>query len=86
MAAARAVVERHLEADRPVYGLTTGLGSRVTHRLPREALAEFSRLTILGRSNAVGPPMPPYNRQHRCRWTPRLRRVPEAAMPFRPTP
>jgi histidine ammonia-lyase len=58
MAAARAVVERHLEQDRPVYGLTTGLGARVTHRLPREVLSEFSRLTILGRSNAVGPRLP----------------------------
>jgi histidine ammonia-lyase len=58
MAAARAVVERHLEQDRPVYGLTTGLGARATHRLPREVLSEFSRLTILGRSNAVGPRLP----------------------------
>ncbi len=58
MAAGRAVVERHLAADRPVYGLTTGLGARVTHRLPREALAEFSRLTLLGRANAVGPRLP----------------------------
>ncbi len=58
MAAGRAVVERHLAEDRPVYGLTTGLGARVTHRLPREALAEFSRLTLLGRANAVGPRLP----------------------------
>lgn len=55
MAAGRAVVERHLAEDRPVYGLTTGLGARVGHRLPREALAEFSHLTLLGRANAVGP-------------------------------
>jgi histidine ammonia-lyase len=59
MAAGRAVVEDHLRDDRPVYGLTTGLGSRVTHRLSRDVLADFSRLTILGRSTAVGPPLPP---------------------------
>lgn len=58
MATCRAVVERHLADNRPVYGLTTGLGARVVHRLPAEALAEFSRLTILGRSHAVGPPLP----------------------------
>ena len=58
MAEARAVVERHLEEDQPVYGLSTGLGASVTHKLPREALAEFSRLTLRGRSNSVGPPLP----------------------------
>lgn len=58
MMACRTVVERHLAEDRPVYGLTTGLGARVVHRLPTEALAEFSRLTILGRSHAVGAPLP----------------------------
>ena len=59
MAAGRAVVEDHLRDDKPVYGLTTGLGPRVTQRLSRDLLADFSRLTILGRSNAVGPPLPP---------------------------
>lgn len=58
MARARAVVERRLAEGAPVYGLTTGLGARVGHRLPAEALAEFSHLTVRGRSNAVGPRMP----------------------------
>ncbi len=58
MAAARAVVEGHLARNEPVYGLTTGLGSRVTHRLPREALAAFSVQTVRGRANAVGPRLP----------------------------
>ncbi|WP_119462498.1 HAL/PAL/TAL family ammonia-lyase [Rhodospirillaceae bacterium SYSU D60014] len=53
--ASRAVVERFLAEDRPVYGLTTGLGPRATMRLPQETLAEFSRLTVLGRAQAVGP-------------------------------
>ncbi len=58
MAAARAVVEDHLSRNAPVYGLTTGLGSRVTHRLPRETLAAFSVQTLRGRANAVGPRLP----------------------------
>ena len=58
MAEARAIVLAHLESGKPVYGLNTGLGSRVTHNLTNDVLAEFSRLTLVGRSNAVGPPLP----------------------------
>ncbi|MDP9286091.1 MAG: aromatic amino acid lyase [Actinomycetota bacterium] len=57
MAAAREVVERYLADGRPAYGLTTGLGARVVEGVPTEALAEFSRHTILGRANSVGPPL-----------------------------
>jgi histidine ammonia-lyase len=55
MRQSRAVVERAIAENRPVYGLTTGLGSRVTQRLTREDMVDFSRNTILGRANAVGP-------------------------------
>jgi histidine ammonia-lyase len=58
MAAARAVVERHLAEGLPVYGLTRGLGSQVTKSVPAEALAEFSRLTVRGRAHSVGPSFP----------------------------
>jgi histidine ammonia-lyase len=58
MAAARVVVESYLAEGRPAYGLTTGLGARVVESLPAEALAEFSRHTVLGRANSVGPPLP----------------------------
>ena len=58
MRRSRAVIDRAIAENRPVYGLTTGLGARVGHRLPPEALAEFSRLTVLGRANAVGPRLP----------------------------
>ena len=58
MAASRAVVERYLAEDRPAYGLTTGLGPRVVDRVPRDELAQFSRLTILGRAQAVGEALP----------------------------
>src|SRR5207245_518087 len=39
-------------------GLTTGLGARVVEAVPAESLAEFSRLTVLGRANSVGPALP----------------------------
>lgn len=58
LAASRAVVERHLAENKPVYGLTTGLGPRVTHRLSRDEMSAFARLTVLGRSVALGPPLP----------------------------
>ncbi|MDJ0944363.1 MAG: aromatic amino acid lyase [Kiloniellales bacterium] len=58
MALSRAVVETHVDENIPVYGLTTGLGPRVTHRLTREEMAEFSELTVLARSTALGPPLP----------------------------
>ena len=57
LAASRAVVERHLAENLPVYGLTTGLGPRVTHRLSRDEASAFARLTVLGRSVALGPPL-----------------------------
>jgi histidine ammonia-lyase len=55
MRRSRAVIDRAFAENRPVYGLTTGLGARVGHRLSSEAAAEFSRRTLLGRANAVGP-------------------------------
>lgn len=57
MAASRAIVQRYLAEDRPAYGLTTGLGPRVVERVPREELAAFSRITVLGRAQAIGEPL-----------------------------
>ncbi len=54
----RAVVDRHIEAGEPVYGLTTGLGSKSTEALPREELAAFSLQTLRGRAQALGDPLP----------------------------
>ncbi|HEV3403458.1 MAG TPA: aromatic amino acid lyase, partial [Gaiellaceae bacterium] len=55
MAAAREVVERYLADGRPAYGLTTGLGARAVESIPVSGLADFSRHTVLGRANSVGP-------------------------------
>lgn len=53
----RAVVDRHVEGGEPVYGLTTGLGSKSTEALPREELAAFSLQTLRGRAQALGDPL-----------------------------
>lgn len=54
----RAVVDRHVDAGDPVYGLTTGLGSKSTEALPRDQLAAFSLQTLRGRAQAFGDPLP----------------------------
>jgi histidine ammonia-lyase len=56
--ASRAVVEAHLEGDVPVYGLNTGLGGNLTHRLARDEVEAFQTQLIRGRAVAVGPPFP----------------------------
>jgi histidine ammonia-lyase len=58
LAADRAVVEQHLEAGEPVYGLNTGLGGNIGYRLsPHETLA-WQRQIIAGRMIGVGEPLP----------------------------
>ena len=55
----RAANEVVLDAERsgtPVYGVTTGLGSRVTERVDGGGV-EFSLRTIRGRATAVGEPL-----------------------------
>ncbi len=46
MLAARAVVEAHLEAGTPVYGLTTGVAARKRDAVPLEQQKEHNRLLI----------------------------------------
>lgn len=58
LAAGRRVVERAIEQDLPVYGLTRGLGPQVTHSLTREDMAAFSLRTLRGRAHGVGPRLP----------------------------
>ena len=55
--AAAAVVGRAAAAGRPVYGVTTGLGSRVVETLDGAAAAAFSLQTVRGRATAVGEPL-----------------------------
>jgi histidine ammonia-lyase len=57
MQAANAVVRRAAESDRPVYGVTTGLGARATEAVQDADGGEFSLRTIRGRATAVGEPL-----------------------------
>ncbi len=54
----RQVIETAVEENRPVYGLTRGLGPQVTHSLSREDMAAFSLRTLRGRAHGVGPRLP----------------------------
>ncbi len=54
IAAARAVVERYLAADRPVYGLTTALGAGVDTRLATDDLIAFQLRVPQARAVGVG--------------------------------
>ncbi len=54
----RAVVERALEADAPVYGVNTGFGKHEQIRIPQEQVSELQRRLILSHAAGVGPPMP----------------------------
>jgi histidine ammonia-lyase len=56
IAAAHEVVLRAVRSGTPVYGVTTGLGSRVTEPV-EDGGAEFSLRTIRGRATAVGEPL-----------------------------
>ena len=55
MIASRAVIDRAVAERRAIYGVTTGLGARVTETLDSAALASFSLQTLRGRAQAVGP-------------------------------
>ncbi|MGH2890838.1 MAG: aromatic amino acid lyase [Solirubrobacteraceae bacterium] len=52
------LVRRAARAGRPVYGLTTGLGSRVVEAVAGDDGGQFSLRTVRGRATAVGEPLP----------------------------
>jgi len=56
--AARAVVDRYVAADVPVYGLTTGLGAGVDTRLAADDLIAFQMRVPLARAVGVGAALP----------------------------
>ena len=56
--AARAIVERYLAADQPVYGLTTALGAGVDTRLATDDLIAFQLRVPQARAVGVGPALP----------------------------
>ncbi len=56
MLVARSLVNDAVDKQIPVYGVTTGLGAKVTEVLDADALSDFSYQTIRGRAHAVGHP------------------------------
>lgn len=59
MASARALIDAAIQDGHPVYGVTTGLGSRATEALPADRLADFSLETLNGRAQSTGSTLPP---------------------------
>ncbi|MBN33189.1 MAG: phenylalanine and histidine ammonia-lyase [Rhodospirillaceae bacterium] len=57
MERSRAVVEAFSAEDRPVYGLTRGLGSRVVREVTPEERSDFSRVVVLARACGAGDPL-----------------------------
>ncbi len=55
--AAHAAVDRAARTGQPVYGVTTGLGSRVVDAVDGDDAAAFSLRTVRGRATAVGEPL-----------------------------
>ncbi|MCK6451647.1 MAG: aromatic amino acid lyase, partial [Alphaproteobacteria bacterium] len=56
--AARAVVERFAAGQRPIYGLNTGLGANLKHRLTPDQITAFQTQFVVGRAIGVGEPLP----------------------------
>ena len=57
MTDSRKVIEHAIATRTPVYGVTTGLGPRVTQAMPDDAMDTFSVNTIRGRAHGVGTPL-----------------------------
>ena len=55
---AREIVARYSAGDQPVYGLNTGLGSNLQHRIAPQDIPAFQAQLLLGRSAGVGPNLP----------------------------
>ena len=58
MEESRAVVERFSASDRPVYGLTRGLGGRVVNEVDQVDRGDYSRIVVLARACGAGEPLP----------------------------
>ena len=58
IAADRCVVEAHIAAGEPVYGLNTGLGGNLAYRLDAGEVVAFQEQIIRGRMIGMGEPLP----------------------------
>jgi histidine ammonia-lyase len=55
LASAREIVGRYAASDQPVYGLNTGLGGNLKHRIEPKDIPAFQAQLLVGRSAGVGP-------------------------------
>lgn len=53
--AGRTHIERLAEGDQPIYGVNTGLGGNLRHRIPVAEIQAFQTQIILGRMIGLGP-------------------------------
>lgn len=58
MEAARSVVEEAVDADRTVYGITTGFGALASTRIDRSRAEELQAHMLRSHAAGVGPPIP----------------------------
>ena len=58
VAASRAVVDRLVESDVAIYGVTTALGANTGQPLPAEERSAYQRRAVLARAVGVGPRFP----------------------------
>jgi histidine ammonia-lyase len=56
--AARAVIERYAAGSEPIYGLNTGLGGNIGHRLCPSEIEAFQVQLVRGRCIGMGEPFP----------------------------
>ena len=57
--ATRRIVDAAAAGEAPVYGLNTGLGANLGHRIAPADIPAFQRQILEGRAVAVGPSLPP---------------------------
>ncbi len=58
IARSREIVARYMAGDEPVYGLNTGLGGNLGHRVGQDEMAAFQSQIVLGRNIGVGENLP----------------------------
>lgn len=58
IARSREIVAAHAAGNEPIYGLNTGLGGNLGHRIGRDEIVAFQEQLVRGRNVGVGPSLP----------------------------
>ncbi|WP_376800872.1 aromatic amino acid lyase, partial [Candidatus Raskinella chloraquaticus] len=59
ISAGRAIIEQMAAGSEPIYGVNTGLGGNLRHRIPAGDIEDFQTQIIFGRMIGVGPALDP---------------------------